>query len=62
MQKGAVKAPTRLVGIIGGFQQGGCTDSVSYSPAFDNQMIDLLSRAVRNLPGDDVPPAGADGC
>lgn len=62
MQKGAVKGPSRLVGIIGGPHQGGCSDSVSYSPTFDDQMVQVLARAEQDQPGDDVPAAGDDGC
>ena len=60
--KSTVKHPARVVGIIGGPYQGGCTDAVSYSPSFDDQLTQLLARAVSDLPGDDIPAAGDDGC
>lgn len=62
MQKGAVKDRPRLVGIVGGRHQGGCSDDVSYSPTFDSEMAQLLARAEQDLPGDDVPAPGGDGC
>lgn len=57
--------PTRqrtVVGIIGGPNQGGCTEWVSYSPELDGELYGLLLRAAFELPGDDVPAADADGC
>lgn len=62
MQRGTVKHPSRVVGLIGGLHQGGCSDSVSYSPTFDAQMTQLMNRAEADLPGDDIPAAGGDGC
>jgi hypothetical protein len=62
MQRGAVKGRPRLVGVIGGPHQGGCTDAVSYSPTFDGAMAQLLSRAEADVPGDVLPVPGADGC
>ena len=51
-----------LVGLIGGEHQGGCSDDESFTPTFDGQMFPLLLRAALDLPGDDVPAAGDDGC
>lgn len=62
MQKGTVKHPAPIVGIIGGPNQGGCSNSLSYSPTFDAQMTQLMSRAEADMPGDDIPAAGDDGC
>ncbi|MFJ1701983.1 trypsin-like serine peptidase [Kitasatospora sp. NPDC088346] len=35
----------RVVGVIGGYQQGGDTDAVSYSIAFDGRVTELYRRA-----------------
>jgi hypothetical protein len=51
-----------VVGVIGGSFQGGCLDSVSYSPKFDWDVVALLLRATLNLRPDDVPAAGDNGC
>ncbi len=51
-----------VVGVIGGSFQGGCLDSVSYSPRFDWDVVALLLRATLNLRPDDVPAAGDNGC
>ncbi len=51
-----------LYGVIGGLHQGGCTPRVSYSSYFGPAVRALYQRAVRGGPGDDVPPAGNDGC
>ncbi len=51
-----------VVGIIGGPYQGGCWDSVSYSPKFDGGVFALLLRATLNLQPDDVPAANDSGC
>ncbi|BAJ30773.1 MULTISPECIES: serine protease [Kitasatospora] len=34
-----------VIGVIGGYQQGGDTDDTSYSAAFDHTVADLLARA-----------------
>lgn len=51
-----------VVGLIGGSFQGGCSDSLSYSPRFDWDVVALLLRATMNLRPDDVPAAGDNGC
>ncbi|WP_370097220.1 serine protease [Streptacidiphilus sp. MAP12-20] len=35
-----------VMGVIGGYQQGGDTDDVSYSPYFDNDVLALYNQAV----------------
>lgn len=52
----------RVVGVIGGLHQGGCTASISYSAAFGRQVAALLARARAGGPGDVVPLPGPDGC
>lgn len=36
----------QIVGVIGGYQQGGATDSVSYSPYFDDDVKNLYNKAI----------------
>jgi hypothetical protein len=45
----------RVVGVIGGFEQGGCTDAISYSSPFGAWTAALLRRAQAGGPGDIVP-------
>lgn len=52
----------QVVGIIGGLHQGGCRADTSYSSRLDVAVIILMIRAVLDLPGDDVPARGTDGC
>lgn len=52
----------RVVGLIGGFHQGGCTDDVSHSPPFDFATAALLDRASAGGPGDVLPVPGSNGC
>jgi hypothetical protein len=52
----------RLVGVIGGLHQGGCTPDVSYTAAFGAAVRHLLARAERGGPGDTAPVPGSDGC
>ncbi len=51
-----------LVGLIGGFEQGGCGAQVSYSPTFDASTTALLARADSGGAGDTLPTAADDGC
>jgi V8-like Glu-specific endopeptidase len=52
----------RLVGVIGGLHQGGCTADTSYTAAFGAAVQHLLARAERGGPGDNAPLPGSDGC
>lgn len=52
----------RVVGVIGGLHQGGCTASTSYSPAFGASVAALLARAEVGGPGNLAPIPGSDGC
>jgi hypothetical protein len=45
----------RLVGVIGGYQQGGCTPDVEYSTPFNASTAALVQRAAAGGPGDVVP-------
>ena len=51
-----------VVGLTGGLDGGGCDETVSYSPPFDDRIVDLLRRAEASGPGDTAPVATADGC
>jgi len=51
-----------VYGVIGGLHQGGCTPQVSYSSYFGSDILALYNRATHGGSGDDMPPAGSDGC
>lgn len=55
-------ASTQLVGVIGGLNQGGCTEGTSYSAPFDADTAALLQRAAAGLDPDTLPAAGTSGC
>ena len=55
-------AGRKVVGVIGGLHQGGCTPSTSYSSAFGSDTKHLLARANNHRPGDVAPVPGGDGC
>jgi hypothetical protein len=52
----------RVVGVIGGLHQGGCTPTTSYSAAFGPDVAALLARAQAAAAGDTAPIPGGDGC
>lgn len=52
----------RVVGVIGGLHQGGCTPSTSYSAPFGGAVAALVSRAEAGGRGDVAPFPGSDGC
>ncbi|SDO76864.1 V8-like Glu-specific endopeptidase [Nakamurella panacisegetis] len=58
----SVKGTSTVDAVIGGLHQGGCTDSTSYSSAFDTQIYVLEVRAILGLPADSAPSTGDDGC
>ncbi|OUS96878.1 serine protease [Rhodococcus sp. NCIMB 12038] len=55
-------AGPRVVALVGGLDHGGCTDSVSYSPAFGAATLDLLQRAESRGTGDSTPFALPGTC
>lgn len=59
---GAAGADATVTGVIGGWRQGGCTPSTSYSSMFDQNTVEVYRRAVAGGPGDVLPDPGADGC
>lgn len=50
-----------VTGLIGGLDGGGCDENVSYSPVFDEHVVQLLARAEVGGPGD-APPSVLDNC
>ncbi len=51
-----------ITGIVGGLFGGGCDESVSYSPPFDDSVGQLLARAEAGGAADDVPTVFDDNC
>ena len=51
-----------VTGLVGGLNGGGCDDSVSYSPPFDDGVTQLLARAEAGGPGDAAPAPAGGGC
>ncbi|MGH3635269.1 trypsin-like serine peptidase [Mycobacterium sp.] len=56
-----IDGPT-VIGVIGGFEAGGCQQRVSYSAPFDEHTAALLARAEAGGPGDAAPPGFEDPC
>jgi V8-like Glu-specific endopeptidase len=52
----------RLVGLVGGLHQGGCSDDISHSPVLDATATAVLARAVAGAPSDTLPVPDDDGC
>ncbi|MCT7659528.1 serine protease [Mycobacterium deserti] len=55
-------AGTAITGLVGGLDGGGCDESVSYTPIFDDAISALLARAEEGGSGDDAPTAFGDDC
>jgi Trypsin len=51
-----------VTGIVGGLNGGGCDESVSYSPPFDDAVARLLARAEAGGPADVGPTLFEDDC
>ena len=51
-----------ITGIVGGLHGGGCDESVSYSPPFDDSVAQLLVRAEAGGSSDDAPMVFDDDC
>ncbi len=56
-----ITGPT-ITGLTGGLDGGGCDESVSYSPPFDDGVVALLARAEAGGPGDEAPAVFDDDC
>lgn len=61
---GAASGPggSTIIGLTGGLDGGGCDESVSYSPPFDDRVAALLTRAQAGGPPDPAPAVFDDGC
>ncbi|RDH75190.1 serine protease [Mycolicibacterium moriokaense] len=51
-----------VTGLIGGLDGGGCDENLSYSPPFDDGVVQLLARAEGGGPGDTAPAVFDDDC
>jgi hypothetical protein len=51
-----------ITGLIGGLDGGGCDENVSYSPPFDDAVVQLLARAEAGGPADTAPAVFDDEC
>jgi hypothetical protein len=55
-------ADSVIAGLVGGLEGGGCREDISYSPPFDDALIQLLHRAEVGGPGDVAPTDVNDVC
>jgi hypothetical protein len=53
---------SKVTGLIGGLDGGGCNENISYSPPFDDRISQLLTRAEAGGPADAAPEAFEDDC
>src|ERR1700761_4500349 len=51
-----------VTGVIGGLHGGGCAETLSYSPPFDQHIAQLFARAQAGGPGDSAPQSFDDEC
>ena len=51
-----------VIGLVGGLDGGGCDENVSYSPPFDDAVVQLLTRAEAGGPADPAPAVFDDEC
>ena len=51
-----------ITGLVGGLDGGGCDENVSYSPPFDDGVVQLLTRAQAGGPADPAPTVFDDDC
>ena len=51
-----------ITGLVGGLDGGGCDENVSYSPPFDDAVVQLLTRAEAGGPADPAPAVFDDEC
>ncbi|WP_036418513.1 serine protease [Mycobacterium sp. 155] len=51
-----------VIGLIGGPDGGGCDDDLSFSPRFDNSVLELLARAEAGGAGDSAPSTYDSDC
>ncbi|MBU9764679.1 trypsin-like peptidase domain-containing protein [Mycobacterium sp. TNTM28] len=53
---------SKVTGLVGGLDGGGCDDDVSYSPRFDARIAGLLARAEAGGRGDAAPATPGSDC
>jgi hypothetical protein len=51
-----------VIGVVGGLNGGGCNDTLSYSPPFDDAITSVLARAEAGGRADDAPTVFDDEC
>lgn len=51
-----------MIGLVGGYNQGGCVSFISHSPLFDADLTSLIARANDGGPGDTAPESGSEVC
>jgi hypothetical protein len=56
-----IVGPT-IIGVVGGLDGGGCDETVTYSPPFDDGVVELLTRAEAGGPPDTAPADYTDDC
>lgn len=57
-----VDGTTTLVGVIGGYYQGGCSVSTSYSSPISGRLTSLVAKASAQTAGDIFPTSRSSGC
>ena len=62
MDRQSTGRAARVVGIIGGKNEGGCVDSRSYSPPLTRAARRTYMRASEHDAPDVAPPPPGDGC
>ncbi len=51
-----------VIGLVGGLDGGGCDENVSYTPPFDDKIVELMTRAEDSGPADAAPAVFDDDC
>ena len=51
-----------VIGLVGGLDGGGCDENVSYTPPFDDKVMELMTRAEDRGPADAAPAVFDDDC
>jgi trypsin len=51
-----------VIGLVGGLDGGGCDENVSYTPPFDDKLVELMTRAEDGGPADAAPAVFDDDC
>lgn len=51
-----------VIGLVGGLDGGGCDENISYTPPFDDTVVELMMRAEDGGPADAAPSVFDDDC